>query len=93
VLVLSIPDWSVTPYAAGRDQPAIAAAIEEFNAINREETEKRGVSYIDVSPTSRQAAEDISLIAPDGCSPSGKMYAEWARLALPYALQVLKSGQ
>jgi lysophospholipase L1-like esterase len=93
VLVLSIPDWSVTPYAQGRDQPAIAAAIDTFNLINREETERRGVSYIDVTPASRQATEDITLIAPDGLHPSGKMYAEWARLALSSALQALKSGQ
>lgn len=93
VLVLSIPDWSVTPYAAGRDQAAIAAAIDAFNAINREETEKQGASYIDVTPASRQAADDVSLIAPDGLHPSGKMYAVWARLALPSALQALKSEQ
>lgn len=92
VLVLSIPDWSVTPYAQGRDQAAIAAAIDLFNLINREETEKRGARYIDVTPISRQATEDISLIAPDGLHPSGKMYGEWARLALPAAVQALKSG-
>jgi lysophospholipase L1-like esterase len=93
VLVLSIPDWSVTPYAAGHDRAAIATAIDAFNAINREETEKRGASYIDVTPTSRQAAEDLTLIAPDGLHPSGKMYTEWARLALPAAVQALKASE
>lgn len=92
VLVVSIPDWSVTPYAEGRDQPAIAEAIDRFNLINREEAQKRGASYIDVTPISRQAIEDIPLIAPDGLHPSGKMYAEWARLALPFALQALELG-
>jgi lysophospholipase L1-like esterase len=93
VLVLSIPDWSVTPYAEGRDRESIAAAIDAFNRANREETEKQGASYIDVTPTSRQAAQDLSLIAPDGLHPSGKMYAEWAKLALPAALQALKAGE
>jgi lysophospholipase L1-like esterase len=92
VLVLSIPDWSVTPYAEGRDQDSIAAAIDVFNRINREETEKRDISYIDVTGTSRQAVEDLSLIAPDGLHPSEKMYAEWARPALPAAQQALKAG-
>jgi lysophospholipase L1-like esterase len=93
VLVLSIPDWSVTPYAEGRDQPAIADAIDAFNTINREETEKQGAGYVDVTPTSRQAGENLSLIAPDGLHPSGKMYTEWAKLALQPALQALRSGQ
>ena len=85
VIVLSIPDWGVTPFAAGRDPAAIAAAIDRFNAINRTETERLGARYVDVTPISREAARDPLLIADDGLHPSGKMYAEWARLALPAA--------
>ena len=89
VLVLSIPDWGVTPFAADRDRAAIAAAIDAFNAVNREEAERLGAHYIDVSPFSRTAAADPTLIADDGLHPSGKMYAEWARLALPAAREAL----
>lgn len=89
VLVLSIPDWGVTPFAAGADRAAIAADIDAFNAINREESERHGVHYIDVTPLSRQAAQDLSLIAPDGLHPSGKMYAGWVELALPAAVAAL----
>lgn len=89
VLVLSIPDWSVVPFAAGRDRAKIAAEIDQFNAINREEAERAGAHYIDVTPISRQAAADPDLIAGDGLHPSGKMYAEWARLALPVARKAL----
>ncbi len=91
VFVLSIPDWSVTPFAFGRDRAAIAAAIDAFNAINRELADSRGVHYVDVTPISRQAIEDEALLAPDGLHPSAKMYAEWARLALPDVLQALRS--
>lgn len=90
VFVLSIPDWGVTPFASGRDREKIAQEIDAFNAVNREETEKAGAHYIDVTPISRQAANDSSLIAPDGLHPSGKMYAEWARLALPVVLEILE---
>ncbi len=83
VIVLSIPDWSVVPFAAGRDRAKIAAEIDRFNAINREEAERAGAHYLDITPISRQAAADPDLIAGDGLHPSGKMYAEWARLALP----------
>jgi lysophospholipase L1-like esterase len=92
VLVLSIPDWGVTPFAARleRDPAAVAADIDAFNAINRAETERPGAHYVDVTPFSREAAHDPSLLAADGLHPSGRMYAEWARLALPAAREALR---
>src|SRR4051812_34553288 len=71
VVVLSIPDWSVTPFAAesGRDRERIATEIDRFNRINREETARAGARYVDVTPVSRKAASDRSLIAPDGLHP------------------------
>lgn len=90
VLVLSIPDWSVTPFASGRDRATVADDIDRFNAINREEAARLGARYVDVTPHSRMAQEDPSLIASDGLHPSGKMYAGWARLALPEARAALR---
>ncbi|MBV6402990.1 MAG: hypothetical protein CNIPEHKO_03312 [Anaerolineales bacterium] len=89
VIVLSIPDWGVTPFAGDRDSKKIADEINQFNAINREETEKAGAHYIDITPISREAVNDPSLIAGDGLHPSGKMYTEWSKLALPVALDIL----
>ena len=91
VLVLSIPDWGVTPFAdgSGRDSQQIAAEIDAFNAINREITATYGVAYLDITPISRQAPTDPALIASDGLHPSAKMYAAWANLALPVACQAL----
>jgi lysophospholipase L1-like esterase len=85
VLILSIPDWGVTPSARGRDRAAIGRAIDQFNAVNRAAAQRAGTPYVDVTPVSRQAALDPALIAADGLHPSGKMYTEWARLALPAA--------
>jgi lysophospholipase L1-like esterase len=90
VFVVSIPDWGVTPFASGRDAEKIAAEIDAFNQVNKEEAQKAGVGYADVTPISREAVRDSSLIAPDGLHPSGKMYTEWAELALPIALEILK---
>ncbi len=85
VFVLSIPDWSVTPFATGRDRSKIAAEIDRFNAINRAETIQSGAQYIDITPISRRASIDPSLIAADGLHPSGKMYAHWAGQAVSIA--------
>ena len=89
VFVLSIPDWGVTPFAGPQASEKIAQEIDEYNAVNREETENRGVLYVNITPISRQAAEDPSLIASDGLHPSGKMYAAWVELALPDVKTIL----
>lgn len=90
VFVLSIPDWGVTPFASGRDREKISEDIDAFNLVNLEESQKAGVHYVDVTPVSRKAVNDLALIAPDGLHPSGKMYAEWAKLALPMAVKILE---
>ena len=90
VIVLSIPDWGVTPFAWGRDAGQIAADIDAYNAINLEESKKAGVHYVDVTPVSREAVSDPALIAGDGLHPSGKMYTMWAEKVLPVATEILK---
>ncbi|MBI1798138.1 MAG: SGNH/GDSL hydrolase family protein [Candidatus Eisenbacteria bacterium] len=92
VLVLSIPDWGVTPFAAGRDRGRIAADIDRFNAVALEETDSAGARYIDVTPISREAAHDSSLIAPDGLHPSGRMYARWVDVAMEPAMEAFEGG-
>ena len=49
-----------------------------------------GVNYIDVTLASREALNDPGLVAGDGLHPSGKMYAEWAKLVLPVAIRILE---
>lgn len=90
VIVLSIPDWGVTPFAKSRDSKKISTEINLFNSVNREEAEKAGVYYVDITPGSRDAVTDGALIAADGLHPSGKMYAEWAKLAYPEVLKMLE---
>lgn len=90
VVVLSIPDWGFTPFAADRDTESISKKIDEFNAINLEESESAGVYYVNVTDISRMAMDDLDLIAPDRLHPSGKMYVLWAEKTLPTALEILK---
>lgn len=90
VLVLSIPDWGVTPFATGRDRAAIAAEIDAFNAVNRAAAEARGVPYLDITPGSRRAAKVPALLAEDGLHPSGVLYAERAALAEPVVRAALQ---
>ena len=85
VVVLSIPDWGVTPYAAGRDRSGIGREIDAFNAANRDESARAGVRYVDVTPESRRAATRPALVAGDGLHPSAAMYREWVDAMTPAA--------
>jgi len=78
VIVVSIPDWGVTPFAEGRDRPKIAAEIDRYNAINKAETLRAGARYADITPVSR--GSDPTLVAPDGLHPSGKQYMAWVKM-------------
>lgn len=90
VFVLSIPDYSVTPFAAGYDTARIRLEIDWFNAINKEVTASYNCAYLDITPSTREARYNPSLIATDGLHPSGSEYKKWAdRLGL-LMLPVLK---
>ena len=89
VLVVSIPDWGVTPFAGDRDRSAIARAIDRFNAASREEAIRAGAQYADITPLSRRAAGDGSLVADDGLHPSAAMYTSWLDVILPLAVRIL----
>ncbi len=90
VFVLSIPDYSVTPFAAGSDTAEIRKELDEFNAINKAITLSYDISYTDITPLTQQAKYDAGLIAGDGLHPSGKEYAKWAALLAPEIEKVLK---
>jgi lysophospholipase L1-like esterase len=86
VIVLSIPDWGVTPFAEarlpdgqGRNRNQIAGEIDEYNAANELIAAKYKVHYINVTQSTREAAKDPSLLTSDGLHPSGKEYAKWAK--------------
>lgn len=78
VIVLSIPDWGVTPFAVDRDRNQVAKEIDEYNAANKLIAGNYKVHYLDVTPGTREAAKDSSLLAADGLHPSAKEYKRWA---------------
>ena len=78
VVVLSIPDWGVTPFATGRDREQIAREIDAYNVANRLIAEQYKVHYIDITTWTREAANDPTLLAADGLHPSAKEYKRWS---------------
>jgi lysophospholipase L1-like esterase len=89
VFVLSIPDYGVTPFAGGNDV-VIGPQIDQFNAINKDESARAGVNYVDITDISRLAANSPVLIANDGLHPSGSMYELWVNRLGPLVAASLK---
>jgi lysophospholipase L1-like esterase len=85
VLVLSIPDWGVTPFAEGRDRGAIGREIDAFNAAGAEEAERAGARFVDVTAISRRPDPGARGLAADGLHPSADQYGAWALAARPHA--------
>lgn len=79
VLVLSIPDWGVTPFARDgkRDLARIADQIDDYNAVNRDVSESRGAVWRDITDLTRDFGARRDMLADDGLHPSGAMYALW----------------
>lgn len=89
VLVLSIPDYNYGPdrkFAPSN----ISESIDQFNMVCKEETQKQGAVYIDVTTLSRQAVDKPELRAGDNLHFSGEMYALWVNAMLPKVIEMLK---
>ncbi|MBL8107865.1 MAG: hypothetical protein JNJ72_20020, partial [Anaerolineales bacterium] len=53
VFVVSIPDYGYTPFGQPK-QAEISKAIDEFNAVNKAITEKKGIRYINITDLTRE---------------------------------------
>ena len=94
VVVLSIPDWGATRFGAGsgRDLARVSAELDAYNAAARATCARLGAAFVDITPLSREHADDEAMLAADGLHPSATMYARWARLALPAVQAALTDG-
>lgn len=89
VVVVSIPDWGVSPFAADRDREAIAREIDSFNSAARLEAQRRGAGWVDVTQASRAEGPAAEAYAADRLHPSAQAYRSWASLILPAARAAL----
>ncbi|HYH14921.1 MAG TPA: GDSL-type esterase/lipase family protein [Flavisolibacter sp.] len=78
VIVLSIPDYSVTPFCKEKDRLTISKEVDIFNTANRALATQYKVHYVEITEGTRNAATDSALVAEDGLHPSGKEYQKWA---------------
>ena len=91
VIVLSIPDYGVTPFGKTRDPEKIAKELDEYNEIKKLICEQAGVSFFNITNHSRNALTDQSLVAQDLLHPSGSMYSHWVDTVYPTVLSMFKN--
>lgn len=91
VILITIPDYSVTPggaqYAQGRD---VNKGIAEFNDMIRSEADERQLPLVDIFPSTLKMKDNPSLIASDGLHPSAKEYANWEVMIREVAFRMWK---
>jgi lysophospholipase L1-like esterase len=92
LVVLSIPDWGVTPFAEGRDRAAIGRELDSFNHVAASLATGAGAAFVDITPLTRLAATDAALLVSDGLHPSGIMYRMWVERVLPVAARALSAA-
>lgn len=78
VLLLSIPDWGITPFASTKDGRKISKEIDDFNAICESAAAAYKTHFINITEGTRKAKTDKSLLANDTLHYSGKEHALWA---------------
>ena len=76
VFAVSIPDYGYTPFGA-ENQEEISAGIDRFNEVFKRVAADFNVPFYNITPISRDAANNAELVASDGLHPSGLMYKYW----------------
>lgn len=79
VFLISIPDYSVTPFGQERNPENIRSEIEMFNGVGKALSVQYKIQFIEITVGSREAKENPELLASDSLHPSAKEYEKWAK--------------
>lgn len=79
VIVLSIPDWGVTPFAnqKGVDPVQVAKGIDAYNQTKKEICERQGITFIDITNDYRLNGGSTEGVVEDQLHPSKLIYEQW----------------
>lgn len=90
LVVLTIPDFSVTPTGKTFGDPTgNSEGVAGFNKIIKTEAAKRNLPVVDIYLLSQDMGKDTSLIASDGLHPSAKEYLLWEKVIFLTVLDLL----
>lgn len=91
IVCVATPDYTRTPHGADYGDPIQQSdAIVRINAILREASEQRHISFVpEIFEVSEHASEDEELVAADGLHPSAAQYARWVDAIEPVVRDLL----
>lgn len=90
LFILSIPDYSLTPYSIKKDRVAISKEIDEYNKLKMAICLQYKVPFLDITEAFKAAANKEALIAEDGLHPSAEEYSRWAKKLADAVAKLLK---
>ena len=90
VIVISIPDWGVTPFAAKKDGKKISEEIDAFNIICESAANQFKTQFINITEETRKAKKDPTLLAEDHLHYSGKEHLIWAEKVVALIKAIFK---
>jgi lysophospholipase L1-like esterase len=90
VVVVSIPDYSYTPFGQDLGFENISEEIDTYNNFARTIAEENGILFIDITDISRSGLEDTSLVAKDNLHLSEKAYQMFLDRIVPTVISKLK---
>jgi lysophospholipase L1-like esterase len=89
IVVISIPNYGVTPFGQSREPVIIRQELEIYNSIAKQLSSDYSVPFVNITEISEMAEEDTTLLAPDNLHPSAKMYSMWVEEMLPTITEIL----
>jgi lysophospholipase L1-like esterase len=90
VIIISIPDYSITPFAKDMETEKITKEIDIFNGVAKALSIQYKTAFVDITEGSKEAEHDAELVAEDGLHPSAKEYKKWAEKVAEYMAVQLK---
>jgi len=91
VAVLSIPDYSTTPFAKSLEREKISKEIDLYNSVNKAVSVQYKVKYIDITQATRKSENETSLLTQDELHPSEKLYQYWAQMIVDLFVNEVKN--
>jgi lysophospholipase L1-like esterase len=78
VIIISIPDYGLTPFAQSDDTKNISQEIDVYNGVARALSVQYKTQFADVTTDYRKAVNEPGSVADDNLHPSPLEYEKWA---------------